>query len=193
MANHKRNRREHDKHKPVLQNALNHRPNDSAVPFTSSESEEILETEGITIEIDDQSEHLDIGSTSVIQEDVFVEIKGITEDVDHQEVLVTFNDVDADATANILYYQQNELPRQTVQRAPTPAQELDDLLNSLRTIFIHDREIASRTDAGRCGICYLMHPLEVLHYLEQDGLYVCPTCQHALKNQQFPMLRRQRK
>jgi hypothetical protein len=82
--------------------------------------------------------------------------------------------------------------RYTAQRTPTPPNELTGLLDSLRELFVRDRNFASRPDAGRCGICYLAFPVSELEYREEDGFYICSSCGAALGMQHIPMLHRQR-
>ncbi len=66
------------------------------------------------------------------------------------------------------------------------------LIQSLRELFEHDRQIASQSDATRCGICYLHFSVNELHYRE-EGFYVCLACEPALGKQSITMLRKQQK
>lgn len=70
--------------------------------------------------------------------------------------------------------------------------EFDYLINSLHDLFERDRQIASQSDATRCGICYLYHTVSELHYRE-EGFYVCEGCERALGKHTMPMLRKQQK
>jgi len=70
--------------------------------------------------------------------------------------------------------------------------ELEEMILSLHELFEQDRQIASQPDAARCGICYLYHPVDQLHYRE-EGLYMCEHCERALKNQKLSIIRKQQK
>jgi hypothetical protein len=70
--------------------------------------------------------------------------------------------------------------------------KLEEMILSLRELFEQDRQIASQQDAARCGICYLYHSVDQLHYRE-EGLYVCEHCERALKNQKLSIIRKQQK
>ena len=70
--------------------------------------------------------------------------------------------------------------------------EFEYLIQSLRTLFEHDRQVASQSETTRCGICYLYFSLNELHYRE-EGFYACPACEHALVKQYITMLHRQQK
>ncbi len=78
------------------------------------------------------------------------------------------------------------------ERNHSGSHDFDDLLLSLRELFEHDRQVASQSDATRCGICYLHFPVSELIYRE-EGFYVCPHCAQSLGNQHVPMLRKQQK
>ena len=69
--------------------------------------------------------------------------------------------------------------------------DFEAMLISLHELFEHDRQIASQSDATRCGICYLYFLLSELHYRDEEGFYVCSGCERALAKQTLPMLRRQ--
>jgi hypothetical protein len=71
--------------------------------------------------------------------------------------------------------------------------DFEAMLVSLHDLFEHDRQIASQTDARRCGICYLHFLVSELRYREEEGLYVCESCDKAASKQQLLMLRRQQK
>lgn len=68
--------------------------------------------------------------------------------------------------------------------------DFEAMLIALKELFERDRQIASQSDATRCGICYLYHTVSELLYRE-EGFYVCPPCARALGNQSMPMLRNQ--
>ncbi len=68
--------------------------------------------------------------------------------------------------------------------------DFEAMLVTLKELFERDRQIASQSDATRCGICYLYHPLSELLYRE-EGFYACPSCALALGSQFMPMLRNQ--
>ena len=70
--------------------------------------------------------------------------------------------------------------------------DFEQLIQSLHDLFEHDRQIASQTDATRCGICYLHFHVNELHY-RNEGFYVCPNCEHNLGNQRLTILRKQQK
>lgn len=70
--------------------------------------------------------------------------------------------------------------------------DFEQMIQSLRTLFEHDRQMASQTDATRCGICYLHYSLDELHYRE-EGFYACQTCEQALGKHPVPMVRKQQK
>jgi len=66
------------------------------------------------------------------------------------------------------------------------------LIESLHDLFEHDRQVASQSDATRCGLCYLHFSLLELHYRE-EGFYVCENCEKSLGKRGQSMLRRQQK
>jgi hypothetical protein len=70
--------------------------------------------------------------------------------------------------------------------------DFEEMLESLRELFEHDRQVASQPDSSRCGICYLYFPLSELHYRD-EGFYVCPECEQALGKQSVQILRKQQK
>lgn len=71
--------------------------------------------------------------------------------------------------------------------------DFEAMIDSLRELFAHDRQVASQQDSKRCGICYLYFNSEELRYREEEGFYVCPGCQQALGKQTLCMIRRQQK
>lgn len=71
--------------------------------------------------------------------------------------------------------------------------DFEAMIDSLRELFAHDRQVASQQDSKRCGICYLYFNSEELRYREEEGFYVCPGCQQALGKQTVHMIRRQQK
>lgn len=71
--------------------------------------------------------------------------------------------------------------------------EIGTLIDSLHTIFEHDRAIASQGQSTRCGLCYLHHPLAEMEYREADGYYLCEECRAALGTARVPMVRRQKR
>ncbi len=71
--------------------------------------------------------------------------------------------------------------------------DFEAMIASLHELFERDRQIASQPDAARCGICYLYYALDELRYREEEGFYICASCERQLGKQQMPMLRRQQK
>ena len=71
--------------------------------------------------------------------------------------------------------------------------DLTQLIESLHQQFEQDRALASQTGSARCGICYLYHRQTDLLYREEEGFYVCKSCQKALGNTRVMMLRRQQR
>jgi hypothetical protein len=69
--------------------------------------------------------------------------------------------------------------------------DIGQLIDSLHALFERDRGIASQSDTTRCGICYLYFYAAELHYREEEGFYVCPSCAHALAQSRLMMVRRQ--
>lgn len=67
------------------------------------------------------------------------------------------------------------------------------MLISLHDIFERDRQIASQSDATRCGICYLHFLMSELQYRGEEGFYVCVGCERALGKQTLSMVRQQQK
>ena len=70
--------------------------------------------------------------------------------------------------------------------------EFEYLIQSLRTLFEHDRQVASQPDTTRCGVCYLYFSANELHYRE-EGFYVCAACEQVLGKQHVFMLHKQQK
>ncbi len=85
------------------------------------------------------------------------------------------------------------LPAVSVGRSYSGSFDFEGLISSLRELFAKDRQIASQQDGTRCGICYLYFTATELHYREEEGFYVCPSCERALGKQTLPMVRRQQK
>jgi hypothetical protein len=83
--------------------------------------------------------------------------------------------------------------RHITQQTPTPPGELSEMFATMRALFVQDRANGSRTDAARCGVCYLTFPRDELVYREAEGFYACPACEQALRNGTLPMIRRQRR
>ena len=81
----------------------------------------------------------------------------------------------------------------TGKTQPSSAYDFETMLISLHELFEYDRQVASQSDATRCGICYLYFPASELHYRNGEGFYVCPGCERALGKQTLPMLRHQQK
>ena len=71
--------------------------------------------------------------------------------------------------------------------------DFEGMIDSLRELFTRDRQAASQQESKRCGICYLYFTCEELHYREEEGFYVCPSCEQALGKQTLYMIRRQQK
>lgn len=69
--------------------------------------------------------------------------------------------------------------------------DVGPLIDSLRDLFERDREVASRGNAARCGICYLHFTLSELLYRDEEGFYVCPSCAKVLLHTRVMMVRRQ--
>jgi hypothetical protein len=69
--------------------------------------------------------------------------------------------------------------------------DIGQLIDSLHALFERDRGIASQNDTTRCGICYLHFYAAELHYREEEGFYVCPSCARALAQSRLMMVRRQ--
>jgi hypothetical protein len=70
--------------------------------------------------------------------------------------------------------------------------DFDQMIQSLHELFEHDRQIASQSDATRCGICYLHFSVGELHYRE-EGFYVCQSCAQGLGKHGLPMVHKQQK
>jgi hypothetical protein len=70
--------------------------------------------------------------------------------------------------------------------------DFEEMIRSLHDLFEHDRQVASQPDATRCGICYLHHSVNELHYNE-EGFYTCDECERSLGHHHITMLHRQQK
>ncbi|HEY0756293.1 MAG TPA: hypothetical protein VGD98_20225 [Ktedonobacteraceae bacterium] len=81
----------------------------------------------------------------------------------------------------------------SIGRGYIGAFDFDEMIASLRELFARDRQIASQQDSTRCGVCYLHFTLGELRYREEEGFYVCPTCERTLGKHILPMLRQQQK
>jgi hypothetical protein len=81
----------------------------------------------------------------------------------------------------------------TTERSASGGFDFDQMIESLHELFERDRQVASQPDATRCGICYLHHQVSELHYREDEGFYVCASCEQALGKHTLPMLRQQQK
>jgi hypothetical protein len=79
-----------------------------------------------------------------------------------------------------------------IERSRTASSEFEQLIESLHELFEHDRQIASQSDATRCGLCYLHYSLNELQYRE-EGFYLCENCDRSLGKHSQPMIRRQQK
>ncbi|TMC19427.1 MAG: hypothetical protein E6J34_15385 [Chloroflexi bacterium] len=84
------------------------------------------------------------------------------------------------------------LPALGPEKPYSGAFDFDQMIQALRELFEHDRQIASQPDSTRCGICYLYFPLNELCYRE-DGFYICSACERSLGKQSISMLRQQQK
>ncbi|WP_126551002.1 hypothetical protein [Dictyobacter kobayashii] len=78
------------------------------------------------------------------------------------------------------------------QNTQPGAFNFEQMVQSLKDLFEQDRQIASQSDATRCGICYLHFHVNELHYRE-EGFYVCDNCEHHLGSHHLSMLRKQQK
>jgi hypothetical protein len=67
------------------------------------------------------------------------------------------------------------------------------LIDSLHDLFVQDRAVASQGGSSRCGICYFHFPLGELIYREEEGFYVCRTCERSLGSARVSMVRRQQR
>jgi len=70
--------------------------------------------------------------------------------------------------------------------------DFEAMLISLHDLFEQDRQMASQTEAHRCGVCYLHFSISELYYRD-EGFYVCKGCEQSLGRQSMPMLRHQQK
>jgi hypothetical protein len=87
--------------------------------------------------------------------------------------------------------EENESPASSENRDVRG--DIGQLIDSLHEIFERDRGIASQSDSTRCGICYLHYYAAELHYREEEGFYVCPSCARALSQNRLIMVRRQQR
>jgi hypothetical protein len=71
--------------------------------------------------------------------------------------------------------------------------DLAQLIENLRQQFEQDRALASQTGSARCGICYLYYRQTDLVYREEEGFYICKSCQRSLGNGKLKMVRRQQR
>ncbi len=80
-----------------------------------------------------------------------------------------------------------------IERSSTPGSfDFEQMVLSLRDLFAQDRQVASQSDAVRCGLCYIYYYVSELRYRE-EGFYVCPQCEKNLGHQRIFMLRKQQK
>ena len=79
-----------------------------------------------------------------------------------------------------------------VEKVQPGSFDFDQMIESLRDLFAHDRQAASQPEATRCGLCYLHFPVAELHYRD-EGFYVCPGCIHNLGDHCVAMLRKQQR
>jgi hypothetical protein len=78
-------------------------------------------------------------------------------------------------------------------RAHTRSFDFEEMIISLRELFVSDRQTASQAENRRCGLCYLYYVPSELSYREEEGFYICMHCNHGMGKQDLPMLRRQQK
>lgn len=71
--------------------------------------------------------------------------------------------------------------------------DLAQLIEALHQQFEQDRALASQTGSARCGICYLYYRQADLLYREEEGFYICKSCQRSLGNGKIKMVRRQQR
>ncbi len=89
--------------------------------------------------------------------------------------------------------QTGALPIISTSRSYSGSFDFDNLIASLRELFAQDRQVASQQEGTRCGICYLHFTVSSLTYREEEGFYVCRSCERGLGNYKLPMIRRQQK
>ncbi len=89
--------------------------------------------------------------------------------------------------------QTGALPVISTSRSYSGSFDFDNLIASLRELFAQDRQVASQPDSTRCGICYLHVSISSLTYREEEGFYVCQSCESARGKNKLPMIRRQQK
>lgn len=71
--------------------------------------------------------------------------------------------------------------------------DLAQIIEALRQQFEQDRFLASQSGSARCGICYLYYRQTDLAYREEEGFYICKSCQRTLGNGRIKMIRRQQR
>ena len=71
--------------------------------------------------------------------------------------------------------------------------DLAQMIEALRQQFEQDRLLASQSGSARCGICYLYYRQTDLSYREEEGFYICKSCQRTLGNGRIKMIRRQQR
>ena len=89
--------------------------------------------------------------------------------------------------------QTGALPVISTSRSYSGSFDFDNLIASLRELFVQDRQVSSQQDSTRCGICYLHASISSLTYREEEGFYVCQGCERTLSKNKIPMIRRQQK
>jgi len=89
--------------------------------------------------------------------------------------------------------QTGALPVISTSRSYSGSFDFDNLIASLRELFVQDRQVSSQQDSTRCGICYLHASISSLTYREEEGFYVCQGCERTLGKNKIPMIRRQQK
>ncbi len=89
--------------------------------------------------------------------------------------------------------QTGALPVISTSRSYSGSFDFDNLIASLRELFVQDRQVSSQQDSTRCGICYLHASISSLTYREEEGFYVCQGCERILGKNKIPMIRRQQK
>ncbi|GLV58422.1 hypothetical protein KDH_52550 [Dictyobacter sp. S3.2.2.5] len=79
-----------------------------------------------------------------------------------------------------------------IERPAPGGFDFEQMVQSLKDLFEKDRQIASQSDATRCGICYIYFHVNELHYRE-EGFYVCSGCEQHLGSNRLTILRKQQK
>lgn len=80
----------------------------------------------------------------------------------------------------------------SIERVQPGNFDFDQMIESLRDLFAHDRQAASQPEVTRCGLCYLHFPIAELHYRD-EGFYICPSCTRSLGDNRVSMLREQQR